>query len=68
MTVPSTFICGSADPVILMTPASVMDGHVLDHRGNTTIDGAGHWVQQEAPAEVNVALLAFLDGLDLGGP
>ena len=67
VTVPSTFITGSADPVNLMTPAAVMDGHVLDHRGTTTIDGAGHWVQQEAPAEVNTALLTFLDGLDLGG-
>jgi pimeloyl-ACP methyl ester carboxylesterase len=24
------------------------------------IDGAGHWVQQERPAEVNDALLDFL--------
>jgi pimeloyl-ACP methyl ester carboxylesterase len=27
------------------------------------LDGAGHWVQQERPAEVNGALLAFLKGL-----
>jgi len=25
------------------------------------IEGAGHWVQQERPAEVNAALLGFLD-------
>jgi pimeloyl-ACP methyl ester carboxylesterase len=25
---------------------------------------AGHWVQQEAPDEVNAALLAFLGSLD----
>jgi pimeloyl-ACP methyl ester carboxylesterase len=24
------------------------------------VDGAGHWVQQENPTEVNAALLAFL--------
>ena len=24
------------------------------------IEGAGHWIQQERPAEVNVALIAFL--------
>ena len=24
------------------------------------IDGAGHWIQQERPAEVNAALLEFL--------
>ena len=67
ITVPSAFITGSADPVALMTPAGVMDGWVTDHRGSTIVDGAGHWVQQEAPAEVNDALLAFLDSLDLGG-
>jgi pimeloyl-ACP methyl ester carboxylesterase len=25
------------------------------------IDGAGHWVQQERAAEVNAALIAFLN-------
>ncbi|ETB09689.1 hypothetical protein O976_20155 [Mycobacterium avium subsp. paratuberculosis 10-8425] len=29
------------------------------------IDGAGHWLQQERPAEVNAALLEFLNGLEL---
>jgi epoxide hydrolase A/B len=24
------------------------------------IDGAGHWIQQERPDEVNAALIAFL--------
>lgn len=24
------------------------------------IDGAGHWIQQEKPAEVNAALIEFL--------
>jgi pimeloyl-ACP methyl ester carboxylesterase len=24
------------------------------------VDGAGHWVQQEKPTEVNAALLSFL--------
>ncbi len=67
VTMPSAFITGSADPVNLMTPAAVMDGHVLDHRGTTVVHGAGHWVQQEAPAVVNASLLAFLDELDLGG-
>jgi len=32
-----------------------------DHRGNVTVEGAGHWVQQERPDEVNAALLGFLD-------
>ncbi len=67
VTVPSTFITGTADPVTIMSPASAMEGHVLDHRGDTFVEGAGHWVQQEAPDEVNAALLSFLGSLDLGG-
>lgn len=66
VTVPSAFITGSQDPVRLMSPESIMDDHVTDHRGNTLVDGAGHWVQQEAPDEVNAALLSFLGSLDLG--
>jgi pimeloyl-ACP methyl ester carboxylesterase len=67
VTVPSTFITGTLDPVNLMSPAGIMDGHALDHRGNTFVDGAGHWVQQQAPDEVNAALLSFLGSLELGG-
>ena len=67
VTVPSLFITGSADPVAIMSPTAVMDGWLEDHRGTTVVEGAGHWVQQEAPDEVNAALLTFLAGLDLGG-
>jgi pimeloyl-ACP methyl ester carboxylesterase len=34
-----------------------------DLRVVSVIEGAGHWVQQEAPEEVNEALLRFLNGL-----
>jgi pimeloyl-ACP methyl ester carboxylesterase len=67
ISMPSAFITGRLDPVNLMTPAGVMDGHVLDHRGDTFVEGAGHWVQQEAPDEVNAALLSFLRALDEEG-
>jgi pimeloyl-ACP methyl ester carboxylesterase len=30
------------------------------------IDDAGHWVQQEKPAETNAALLEFLRGIGWG--
>jgi epoxide hydrolase A/B len=46
--------------VIMMTPASMMEGFVTDLRGTVIVDGAGHWVQQERPDEVNEALLGFL--------
>lgn len=58
--VPALFVGGAADPVLMMTPPAVMEGWVTDLRGTVLVDGAGHWVQQEAPGEVNRALLAFL--------
>jgi pimeloyl-ACP methyl ester carboxylesterase len=36
---------------------------VTDLRAKVLIPGAGHWNQQEAPAETNAALLDFLKGL-----
>ncbi|MFP3901910.1 MAG: alpha/beta fold hydrolase [Acidimicrobiia bacterium] len=57
---PSLFIAGRLDPVLLMSPPSMMEGRLADHRGTVLIDGAGHWVQQEAPGEVNAALLDFV--------
>jgi pimeloyl-ACP methyl ester carboxylesterase len=64
---PSMFVGGSLDPVLLMTPPSIQEGWLTDHRGDVLVDGAGHWVQQEAPAAVNDALLRFLADLDLAG-
>jgi pimeloyl-ACP methyl ester carboxylesterase len=46
-----------------MSPPEAMDGWLEDHRGTVLIDGAGHWVQQEAPGPVNAALIEFLRGL-----
>ena len=63
--VPSLFIGGSRDPVLVMTPPTVGADRLTDHRGDVIVDGAGHWVQQQAPDAVNAALLDFLDGLDL---
>jgi pimeloyl-ACP methyl ester carboxylesterase len=64
--VPARFIGGVDDPVLSMTPPSVQDGLLADDRGTVLIGGAGHWVQQEKPAEVNRALLDFLAGLEPG--
>ncbi len=62
--VPAAFITGERDPVGAWMPAQVMDGLVTDLRLSVTVPGAGHWVQQERPAEVNAALIEFLAGLD----
>jgi len=57
--VPSLFIGGTLDPVLLMTNPEAFVEFLTDHRGNVLVDGAGHWVQQEKPDEVNAALIAF---------
>jgi pimeloyl-ACP methyl ester carboxylesterase len=64
--VPSLFIGGADDPVLVMSPPGANDEHLTDHRGNVIVEGAGHWVQQEKPDEVNAALLDFLAGVDQG--
>jgi pimeloyl-ACP methyl ester carboxylesterase len=61
---PSLFIAGSNDAVItgLMGGKRVADmERILPNlRQKLIIDGAGHWIQQERPAEVNAALIGFL--------
>jgi len=64
---PAAFIAGSLDPVLAFIPGvdliAVMREKVADLRLVRIIDGAGHWVQQERPVEVNTALLEFLKGV-----
>ena len=61
---PSLFIAGSEDSVITgmigAKRVAELDKVLPDLRGKIIIEGAGHWVQQERPAEVNAALLKFL--------
>jgi pimeloyl-ACP methyl ester carboxylesterase len=61
--VPALFLAGERDTVLKMLPPDVMDGWVADLRGSILIPGAGHWVQQERPDEVNRALVEFVSGL-----
>jgi pimeloyl-ACP methyl ester carboxylesterase len=63
VTQPSLFIGGALDPVLVMTPPTISEGSLTDHRGDVVVDDAGHWVQQEKPAEVNAALIGFLDSI-----
>lgn len=60
---PSLFIAGKKDIVLSFGGGSwvnQMDKYMADLRGKVFIEGAGHWVQMERPAEVNQALLGFL--------
>ena len=64
VTVPALFVAGALDPVALFMPDTAMDAWVPELRGKVKLAGAGHWVQQERPHEVNAELLAFLASLD----
>ena len=61
---PAAFLAGSLDPVLRFVPGvdliEMMRDRVSDLRLVRLVNGAGHWVQQERPAEVNIALLEFL--------
>lgn len=64
--VPTLFVAGTNEPVLQMLGTRTVDRmaeFVPDLRGVHLIDGAGHWVQQERPDEVNELLVAFLRSL-----
>ena len=61
--VPSCFISGNSDWGVYQTPGAVeaMRGKACTRMtGFHLVDGAGHWVQQEQPEEVNELFLRFL--------
>ncbi len=60
--VPVLMVIADGDPVL---PATLVEGmeRWIPQLTVVPIANAGHWVQQERPAEVNAALLQFLDGL-----
>jgi epoxide hydrolase A/B len=64
--VPSAFIGGALDPVLVMAPPDRQAEWLSDFRGSVIVDDAGHWVQQEKADEVNTALLEFLRGIGWG--
>ncbi|MCV7382110.1 alpha/beta hydrolase [Mycobacterium alsense] len=63
--VPCLFIGGSADPVLGFTRADRASEVISGPYREVMLDGAGHWLQQERPDEVNKILLEFLDELEL---
>lgn len=65
--VPALFIAGERD-VVMQFPGmrevvATLAQQVPQLRGTLMLPGCGHWTQQERPAEVNAALLAFLEQL-----
>ncbi|MCV7410889.1 alpha/beta fold hydrolase [Mycobacterium florentinum] len=65
ISVPCLFIGGTADPVLAFTRADRAGEVVSGPYRQVMLEGAGHWLQQERPDEVNTALLEFLNGLEL---
>jgi len=59
---PSAFLAGEFEPVLMFWPGQLenMRAHLADLRMEVRPAGIGHWIQQEAPAETNAALLEFL--------
>jgi pimeloyl-ACP methyl ester carboxylesterase len=57
---PSLFIGGTADPVLAFTKTDRAREVAVGPYRQVMLDGAGHWIQQERPEEINAELLAFL--------
>ena len=62
ITMPTGFIAGALDPVILTRPGYVdqMNERLPQHRGNILLPNIGHWVQQEDPDGFNQAMFDLL--------
>ena len=60
--VPAAFVVGERDPVRHYAGAAEagLKDWIPDLRLQQVVPGAGHWIQQERPEEVNRLLLAFL--------
>ncbi|WP_396925917.1 alpha/beta fold hydrolase [Mycolicibacterium sp.] len=65
LTAPSMFIGGEYDIATTWGAEAIerADEKLSDYRGSHIIPSAGHWIQQESPAETNRLLLQFLDQL-----
>ncbi|WP_276032032.1 alpha/beta fold hydrolase [Mycolicibacterium komossense] len=60
ITAPALFVGGTADPILtFMRPERAREVAVGPYR-QEMVTGAGHWVQQDSPDEVNRILLDFL--------
>jgi len=60
---PAGFLAGEFEPVLMFWPGQLenMRARMKDLRTEVSVPGAGHWIQQEAPAATNTALLGFLE-------
>lgn len=57
---PAMFATGELDSISSFMPSTDLEEMCLDLRIVEGIEGAGHWLQQEQPAELSALLLRFL--------
>jgi pimeloyl-ACP methyl ester carboxylesterase len=64
--VPAMFIAGTEDPVLGFMRHDRAAEVVTGRYREVLIDGAGHWLQQERPDQINEVVLDFLSSLQTG--
>jgi pimeloyl-ACP methyl ester carboxylesterase len=62
---PSLFVAGEHDVVVTLVRQAIenLKDAMSNLRTKVLLPGAGHWIQQERPTEVNTLLIEFLAGL-----
>ena len=62
---PTLYVAGEIDAVVLMYGEQIktLEQNIPNLKKKVMIPGAGHWIQQERPSEVNELLVEFLKGL-----
>lgn len=60
ITAPALFIGGTDDPTLSFTRTDRAREVATGSYRQVLLDGAGHWIQQERPDEINAELLKFL--------
>ncbi|MDY6833754.1 MAG: alpha/beta hydrolase, partial [Chloroflexota bacterium] len=62
---PAMFVAGEVDTIVAIYGGvlDTLEQGIPNLRKKVLIEGAGHWVQQECPAEVNNHIIEFLKGL-----
>jgi len=60
ISVPALFIGGTCDPALNFTKTGRAREVVTGPYREVMLEGAGHWIQQERPAEINAELVRFL--------
>jgi pimeloyl-ACP methyl ester carboxylesterase len=63
---PAMFIAGTDDPVLAFMRHDRATEVVTGRYREVLIDGAGHWLQQERPDQINEVVLDFLSSLKTG--